>query len=144
MSGGEWIDFQPHKEDLAKVLGDLEAAVMRSVWEMGAGDVRSIHEHLARDRGVAVTTVATVLDRLHGKGLVDRTLMKGGVARYEYRPSMSREQFEGTVVRSVLMGLFETFGESAFSYLVQSAGIMDREAAEELRRNLERLREGKG
>src|SRR4030042_4311162 len=101
MSGGEWIDFQPHKEDLAKVLGDLEAAGRRSVVEMGAGDVRSIHEYLARDRGVAVTTVATVLDRLHGKGLVDRTLVKGGVARYEYRTSMSRGPLEGAVVKSV-------------------------------------------
>jgi len=29
VSGGEWIEFQPHKEDLAKVLGDLEDAIMR-------------------------------------------------------------------------------------------------------------------
>lgn len=139
--GIDWIDFNPNKDDLAKVLGNLEADVMKVVWEIGSGDVKIIHEHLNRERKAAITTVATVLDRLYGKGLVERDLVKESGVRYEYRPAMSRKQFEGAVVRNVFKGLFETFGDSAINYLVQNAGILDQEAVEELRRNLEKLKE---
>jgi predicted transcriptional regulator len=136
VESGDWIDFHPNKEDLAKVLGGLEADIMRAVWERGPGDVKTIHQRLAEERRVAVTTIATVLDRLHSKGLVERELVKGGGIRYEYRAAMSRKQFEGAVVRNVFKGLFETFGESAVNYLVQNAEALDRDALEELRRNL--------
>ena len=135
----EWIDFQPHKEDLGKVLGDLEADIMKTIWTIQSGDVKTIHKHLNEERSAAVTTVATVLDRLHAKGLVERELVKEGGIRYVYSPAMSRNQFDSTVVRNVLRGLFESFRESAISYLV--TGIEDEERAEEIRKNLEKLKE---
>ena len=54
---------------------------------------------------------------------------------------MTRNQFESTVVSNVLRGLFESFGESAISYLVQTTGITDEKAAEELRKQLEKIKE---
>jgi predicted transcriptional regulator len=137
----KWIDFQPHKEDLSKVLGDLEAVVMRSLWEINSGNVREIHGLVNRERKTAVTTIATILDRLHSKGLVERDLVKTGSIHYNYRSSMTRKQFEGTVVSNVFKGLFETFGDTAISYLVQSAGIEDEATIEEIVRNLNRLKE---
>jgi len=139
--GAGWIEFQPHKKDLAKVLGDLEADVMKCVWEIQCGNVKEIHRRLNMERKAAVTTVATVLDRLHGKGLVKRELFKEGGIRYEYSPSMSRQQFESTVVSNVFKGLFETFGDSAIIYLVQSTGIQEKNRIDEIRKNLERLKE---
>jgi predicted transcriptional regulator len=136
-----WIDFQPHKEDLSKVLGDLEADIMKTIWTIQSGDVKTIHKHLNKERKAAVTTVATVLDRLHAKDLVQRDLVKVGGIRYVYRPAMTRNQFESTVVSNVLRGLFESFGESAISYLVQTTGIEDEEAVEELRKHLKKLKE---
>jgi predicted transcriptional regulator len=141
VEGIDWIDFNPNKDDLTKVLGNLEADVMKVVWEIGSGDVKIIHERLNIERKAAITTVATVLDRLHGKGLVERDLVKDSGVRYEYRPAMSRKQFEGAVVRNVFKGLFETFGDSAINYLVQNAGIRNDVAVEELRKNLEKLKE---
>jgi predicted transcriptional regulator len=140
-SYSDWIDFQPHKDDLTKVLGDLEADIMKTVWEIESGNVKTIHEHLNKERKAAITTIATVLDRLHSKGLVQRELIKEGGIRYIYTPAMTRIQFNSTVVRNVLRGLFESFGESAISYLVQSTGIEDEETAEELRKTLEKLKE---
>lgn len=137
----DWIDFQPHKEDLGKVLGDLEADIMKTVWTIESGDVKTIHRHLNKERKAAVTTVATVLDRLYAKGLVERELVKEGGVHYVYSPSMTRSQFDSTVVRNVLRGLFESFGESAVSYLIRSAGIEDDETAEKLRKRLEQLKE---
>jgi len=140
-SGTDWIDFQPHKQDLSKVLGDLEAGIMKTIWKIQSGDVRAIHGELNKERKAAVTTVATVLDRLHGKGLVQRELVKGAGVRYVYSPAMTRTQFDSTIVRNVFKGLFESFGESAISYLAQTTGIQDQDALEELRKKLEQLKE---
>jgi BlaI family penicillinase repressor len=140
-SDTDWIGFQPHKRDLGKVLGDLEADIMKTIWTIQSGDVKTIHNELNKERKSAVTTVATVLDRLHGKGLVQRELVKGAGVRYVYSPAMTRIQFDSTVVRNVFKGLFESFGESAISYLAQSTGIEDQDALEELRKKLEQLKE---
>ena len=140
-SDTDWIGFQPHKQDLGKVLGDLEADIMKTIWTIQSGDVKTIHNELNKERKAAVTTVATVLDRLHGKGLVQRELVKGAGVRYVYSPAMTRNQFDSTVVRNVFKGLFESFGESAISYLAQSTGIEDQDALEELRKKLEQLKE---
>ncbi len=140
-SGTDWIDFQPHKQDLSKVLGDLEADIMKTIWTIQSGDVKTMHRELNKERKAAVTTVATVLDRLHGKGLVQRELVKGAGVRYVYSPAMTRTQFDSTVVRNVFKGLFESFGESAISYLAQTTGIEDQDALEELRKKLEQLKE---
>jgi predicted transcriptional regulator len=140
MTDPEWIDFQPHKEDLSKVLGDLEADIMKTIWTIQSGDVKTIHKHLNMERKAAVTTVATVLDRLHAKGLVQRELVKEGGIRYVYSPVMTRPQFDSTVVRNVFKGLLESFGESAISYLVQSTGIEDKEVTEALKKRLEQIK----
>ncbi len=140
-SDTDWIGFQPHKQDLGKVLGDLEADIMKTIWTIQSGDVKTIHSELNKERKAAVTTVATVLDRLHGKGLVQRELVKGAGVRYVYSPAMTRNQFDSTVVRNVFKGLFESFGESAISYLAQSTGIEDQDELEELRKKLEQLKE---
>ncbi len=140
-SDTDWIDFQPHKHDLGKVLGGLEADIMTTIWVIHSGDVKTIHREINKERKAAVTTVATVLDRLHRKGLVRRKLVKGAGVRYVYRPAMTRSQFDSTVVRNVFKGLFESFGESAISYLAQTTGIEDQDAVDELRKKLEKLKD---
>jgi predicted transcriptional regulator len=142
MSGfADWIDFQPHKQDLNKVLGYLEADIMRSIWNVKKGNVKDIHKRLNIKRKVAITTVATVLDRLHSKGLVERELVKTGGIHYEYRPALTRSQFESTIVRNIFKGLFETFGDSAINYLILNTGIDNEDALKEIRKNLEKLKE---
>ncbi len=140
-SDTDWIDFQPHKQDLGKVLGDLEADIMTTIWALQSGDVKTIHRELNKERKAAVTTVATVLDRLNKKGLVQRELVKGAGIRYVYSPAMTRNQFDSTIVRNVFKGLFESFGESAISYLAQTTGIEDQDALDELRKKLEKLKD---
>jgi predicted transcriptional regulator len=53
-------------------LGELERAVMQTLWSHDTPvTVRAVHEQLA-DRGLAYTTVMTVLSRLAGKGFARR------------------------------------------------------------------------
>lgn len=72
---------------------DLERRVLDLLWDGGGWSVREVHE--AVGEGLAYTTIATVLDRLHDKGAVVRT--KQGVA-WRYRAAATREQTLGTEV----------------------------------------------
>ncbi|GAA4694916.1 hypothetical protein Prum_049090 [Phytohabitans rumicis] len=71
-------------------LGELERAVMDVLWDRGTPlTVREVAETL-QDRELAYTTVMTVLDRLAGKGMVERD--RAGRA-WSYRPAASREAY---------------------------------------------------
>lgn len=81
-------------------LGDLEAAVMEVLWR---GDepltVRQTLAALAREPEPAYTTIMTVLDNLHRKGMVTRE--RTGRA-WAYRPAQSREDFDAQLMAEVL------------------------------------------
>ena len=54
-------------------MGQLEAAVMHRLWDWDRpASVREVVDDLQRERKIAYTTVMTVLDNLHRKGLVHR------------------------------------------------------------------------
>jgi len=57
-----------------RMLGELEARVMRRIWDRdGPVTVRDITDDLRRDRPIAYTTVMTVMDNLRKKGWLRRT-----------------------------------------------------------------------
>lgn len=81
-------------------LGQLEATVMAFVWTAEAPvTVRDVVESLQRDRAIAYTTVMTVMDNLHSKGLLGRERV--GRA-YVYRATRAREQYEAELMEEVL------------------------------------------
>ena len=83
-------------------LGQLEAAVMERLWSWDRPvSVRDVLEDIQRDRVIAYTTVMTVLDNLHRKGMVIRE--KVGRA-YVYRPSRSRERHTADLMEQALSG----------------------------------------
>ena len=99
----------------AAMLGSLESEVMGSLRlrrEASARDVRAVLK--TRGVDVAYTTVATILSRLHAKGLVRRRreACRGG-SRFVYRPV----DFERRYLRSVLQGVVELFGPAGVVHL---------------------------
>ena len=54
-------------------LTELQIAVMRVLWEKGEATVAEIWEALRPERGLAQTTVATLLCRLEKRGVVAHT-----------------------------------------------------------------------
>lgn len=76
-------------------------------------------------RPVAVTTVATILDRLYRKGLVSRQLVRDGGPHYLYRAKVSEEEFRLAVVENVMGGLLQSFNEVTVSYLAEKMGATD-------------------
>lgn len=106
-------------------LGDLEATVLRQLWETDRSlSVREFQGRIAKNRPVAVTTVATILDRLHSKGIVSRELVKEGGPRYVYSARFSEDQFKDYVVRNVMGTLLRGFNDITVAYLAEK--MMDR------------------
>ncbi|HEV2259487.1 MAG TPA: BlaI/MecI/CopY family transcriptional regulator [Streptosporangiaceae bacterium] len=88
------------EEGRMRALGDLEALVMRKVWaRSGQVTVRDIVGDLQRERGIAYTTVMTVMDNLRKKGWLRRD--QDGRA-YRYEAAVSGEEYGAGVMRRAL------------------------------------------
>lgn len=79
-------------------LGDLQLAIMRILWSRQEASVADVHEALEPERGLALTTIATMLAKMEKKGVVDH---RAEGRRFIYRPTVS----EGQVRRSMVSGL---------------------------------------
>ena len=76
---------------------ELESRVLDALWQGGEWSVRDVLR--AVDTSLAYTTFATVLDRLHAKGQVDRVKVDGA---WRYAASKSREEALAAEVGRVL------------------------------------------
>lgn len=95
---------------LAKVLGDLEARVMRTVWALDRPvPARAVHERVAGEHRVAIHTVITVLNKLVEKGLLRRD-KRGDLLHFQ--PTMSEDEFRTHASRQVVEGIL-SFGPGA-------------------------------
>lgn len=90
-------------EGLAKVLGDLEARVMRAIWSLDRpAPARRIHHEVVREHHVALHTVITVLNKLVVKGLLVRE--KDGDL-FHYRARSTQSEFLNQASRRVVEGI---------------------------------------
>ena len=80
--------------------GELEAAIMRDLWERAEpATVRDVLASLSTSRKLAYTTVMTVMDNLHRKGQVTREM--SGRA-WLYRPVRTQAQHAAALLQDVL------------------------------------------
>ena len=130
-------DFKPHKLGFSKVLGDLEAEVMKIMWHKEKATVREVHEQLLLKKELAYTTIMTIMSRLADKGLLNKE-SKGNA--FVYSPAVSETEFGSMVAGEVLDGLMEDFAEPAFSHLVDKLTEGDSAKLDELERRIKELR----
>ena len=97
------------------MIGGLESEVLAALRELPEASARDVRTRLERRGiGIAYTTVATILTRLHAKGMVRRRreTCRGG-HRYVYRSL----DFERKYLRSLLRGVLTLFGPSGVVHL---------------------------
>lgn len=94
----------------------LEMEIMSVLWATGPANVAAVQEALPGDPPLAYTTVQTMLNILHRKGKVKRTL-KGRA--YEYAPAVSRERAAKAAVRDMIDRLFGGSAESLVMSLIE-------------------------
>ena len=123
---------------LAKVLGDLEARVMQTVWEIDRpATAREVHERVVRDHEVALLTVVTVLNKLAEKKLLARRKREGLL---HYEAVWSEAEFRAHAARRVVDGIL-SFGPAAIAAsFVDALAEQDPEQLAELERMVRRRR----
>ena len=109
--------FRLSADGLAKVLGDLEARVMRVVWDLGEPTpARGVHDIVVESHDVAPLTVITVLNKLVMKGLLRREKRDD---LFHYEAVWSEEEFMAHASRRVVEGVL------AFEPDVVAASFVD-------------------
>ena len=92
-------------------LGSLEKEVMEICWKCKTATVRSVLEQIQKKRGVAYTTIMTIMSRLHAKGLLNRRQDDSGA--YIYTPAEDKECFLARISQKAIKNLLHSFGELA-------------------------------
>ena len=116
---------------ISESFGPLEVQVLEAVWaEGGPVTVRAIQDAFPR---LAYTTLMTTLDRLHRKGVLERT--KVGRA-FAYEAPLSRHEMELRLASQSIEGILGGHGRSALAPLlscfVDAVGERDRHLLDDL------------
>lgn len=105
-------------------LGDLQLAIMRILWSRGESSVADVHEALEPERGLALTTIATMLAKMEKKGVVDH---RAEGRRFIYRPTVSEGQVRRSMVSDLTSQLFRGDVFALVNHLLSEHEIDSRE-----------------
>lgn len=112
-----------------KNLGDLQLAILRSLWERGEAPVSEVHKAL-QDRGLALTTIATMLRKMEEKGLVSH---RGQGRSFLYKAEVDPELVQKNLVGDLVTRLFDGDPLALVNHLLR-AGDIELDELEDLRR----------
>lgn len=139
---------QPHLQDtvrlsadgLAKVLGDLEARVLRAVWAQGTpAPARAVYARVIAEHPVALLTVVTVLNKLVAKRVLDRRKVDDLL---HYSARLTEAEFMAHASRRVVEGVLAFHPDAVAASFVDVLAERDPERLAELARVIQRrLRE---
>jgi predicted transcriptional regulator len=119
---------------IERYLGSLEARVMRVLWASPGLTVRDVASRLPRSRRRAYTTIMTVMNRLHEKGLLSRELVDRA---YVYSPKLNESEFLQDLTQKRVHSLIAEFGDVAVTHFVGEIKQLGPEEFEKLRRLVE-------
>ena len=105
-------------------LTPLELEIMHVLWEIGPANVQTVQQHLERE--LAYTTVQTMLNILHKKQKVKRTLKDRA---YVYAPVVSRSLVTRQHITDVVDRLFGGSAESLVMSLIETKHLTPKKLA---------------
>ncbi len=97
-----------------QTLGDLQYAIMQVLWQ-GEATASEVHGALLAERGLAPTTISTMLRKMEGKGVVEH---RNVGRQFVYRPTVSEDQVKRSMVDELLNRLFAGDPAALVSHLV--------------------------
>src|SRR5688572_25006682 len=121
----------------ARSLGELQLAIMQVLWERGEAAASEVHQAL-RARGLALTTIATMLRKLEEKGVVRH---RADGRTFVYRPVVAAGDVSRSMVGALVEQLFGGDPKALVSHLLDE-GEIELSELDELRRRV-RARERK-
>lgn len=112
-------------------LGDLQLAILRILWDCGEAPVADVHQALS-DRGLALTTIATMLRKMEDKGLV--THRENG-RQFLYAAKVDPALVQKNLVGDLVSRLFDGDPLALVTHLVR-AGEIELDELDDLRRQV--------
>jgi predicted transcriptional regulator len=100
----------------ATPLTPCEFEIMEVLWHLGSATVRDVHAALTPARGLAYTTIMTVMDKLHRKGAL-RQQRRGRA--YFYTVQLSRGEALRHKLQHLIDDYFEGSAEKLLAYLLE-------------------------
>ncbi len=99
-------------------LTDLQVDLLEVLWGRGEATVAEVQEALLGNRGLATSTVATLLSRLEKRGVV---IHRTDGRQYVYRAQVSREQVRDSMVSALTYRMFSGDVAELVSHLLTEA-----------------------
>ncbi len=110
-----------------KSLGELQLAIMRVLWDRGEASASEVHQALFEERGLAPTTIATMLTKMERKGVVSH---RTDGRRFIYRPEVSERAVQRSMVGELTDRLFGGDVAALVSHLLSEHETDEAELAE--------------
>ena len=110
-------------------LGDLQLAILHALWDSGEAPVAAVHEAL-RGRGLALTTIATMLRKMEEKQLVSH---RENGRQFLYRAEVDPELVQKNLVGDLVTRLFDGDPMALVNHLLR-AGDIELDELEDLQR----------
>jgi BlaI family transcriptional regulator, penicillinase repressor len=106
---------------------DGELEILKVLWETGPAGLGQIHAVLQERRGVAITTVATMLKMMLAKELVSR---EDGPRGYLWTAGVSRKAAVSGLLGKLLQHVFDGSARRLVAHLIEEGALDDRERDE--------------
>lgn len=104
----------------AQQLSDLQIAILHVLWERGEATVADVQEALHAERGLAHTTVATLLSRLAARGVVAR---RTEGRQLVYRANIEERDVQRSMVAALTKRLFAGDPSALVHHLIDEGEI---------------------
>lgn len=121
-------------------LGDLQLAILEVLWQRGEATAGEVHQDLLEERGLAPTTIATMLRKMDERGLVAH---RRDGRTFVYSPAVDRDAVHKSMVGDLITRLFSGDPKALVHHLV-TEGELDVEELDDLRKLIARAKRGGG
>ncbi len=96
-------------------LGDLQLAILHVLWARGEASAAEVHRDLEADRGLAPTTIATMLTKMEAKGVVEH---RAEGRKFIFRPTVVEAEVRRSMVSELTDRLFDGNAAALVSHLI--------------------------
>ena len=121
-------------------LTELQLAILRLLWERDEATVAEIWEALYAERGLAQTTVATLVARLQRRGIVARRTRD---RQFVYRATITESDVQHSMVSELTERLFAGDPAALVSHLISATDMSPGDLAR-VKRMIENAQAPKG
>ena len=121
-------------------LGDLQLAILDVLWERGEALASEVYRALLPTRGLAPTTIATMLRKMEDRGLV---VHRNEGRSFVYRPALERDDVHRSMVGDLVERLFAGDPRELVNHLL-SEGELALDDLDAIRRRITRARRARG